>query len=120
MAYLIKHMSNWDGERTVCNCQTSLPVLYPSHPYKHPSIVSSDAPISNWKAHQQNPWHLDLECFSAGSLRYLFIAPQKIDELYCKSTWELVKTDFLTATNFDKISKSNLPLGQCCTATIQM
>jgi len=30
--------------------------------------------------------------------------------LYCKSTWELVKTDFLTATNFDKISKLNLPL----------
>src|SRR5882762_5519584 len=104
MAYLIKHMSNW--LINLMASQTSLPVLCPSHPYKHPSIVSSDAPISNWKAHQQNPWHLDLECFSAGSLRYLFITPQKIDELYCKSTWELVKTDFLTATNFDKISKS--------------
>ena len=51
MAYLIKHMAHkLDG---VCNCQTSLPVLYPSHPYKHPSIVSSNAPISNWKAHQE-------------------------------------------------------------------
>jgi len=59
-----------------------------------------------------------LECFSGGCVSvvtmYLFIAPQKVDELYCKSTWELVKPDFSTATNFDK------PLWQCCTATIQM
>jgi hypothetical protein len=37
-----------------------------------------------------------------------------------KVQWELVKTDFSTVANFDKISRSILPLWRCCTATIQM
>src|ERR1700676_675825 len=111
MAYLIKHMSNWLINSMARGLFATAKLLYLYCTLPIPiGIHPSNAPISNWKAHQQNPWHSDLECFSGGSLRYLFIAPQKIDELYLKSTWELVKTDFLTAINFDKISKLNLPL----------
>jgi len=47
MAYIIKHMAHTLATAKLLYLYCTL-----SHPYKHPSIVSSNAPISKWKAHQ--------------------------------------------------------------------